>query len=118
MLIGQEQKWQRNGVYYHYYEYPGPHAVKRHYAIMTKTYKLIHFYHDVNEWELYDLRQDPQELHNLYHQADYQKVVEQLKRELTQLRIKYRDSAELAEALIHKTERRGKHKANKASSAH
>ena len=45
----------RDAAYYHYYEYPGIHMVKRHYGIVTEKYKLVHFYHDVDEWELYDL---------------------------------------------------------------
>ena len=45
----------RDGLYYHYYEYPGFHMVKRHYGVRTDRYKLIHFYYDIDEWELYDL---------------------------------------------------------------
>lgn len=56
----------RTGVYYHYYEYPSWHSVKRHYGIRTERYKLIHFYNDTDEWELYDLKEDPHELNNLY----------------------------------------------------
>ncbi|MCK7537964.1 MAG: DUF4976 domain-containing protein [Marinilabiliales bacterium] len=46
-------------VYYHYYEYPDVHMVKRHYGVRTKRYKLIHFYNDIDAWELYDLEKDP-----------------------------------------------------------
>lgn len=56
----------RTGVYYHYYEYPSWHSVKRHYGIRTADWKLIHFYNDVDEWELYDMRSDPHEMHNRY----------------------------------------------------
>ena len=28
--------------------------VKRHYGVVTREYKLAHFYYDVDEWELYD----------------------------------------------------------------
>ena len=53
------QNW-RDGIYYHYYEYPhGWHSVKRHYGIRTDRYKLIHFYNDIDKWELYDLENDP-----------------------------------------------------------
>ena len=57
----------RTGVYYHYYEYPSWHSVKRHYGVRTDDYKLIHFYNDVDEWELYDLKKDPHEMCNVYN---------------------------------------------------
>ena len=59
----------RDAIYYHYYEYPAEHNVRRHYGIRTDRYKLMHFYgHDVNTWELFDLQNDPHEMHNLYGQ--------------------------------------------------
>ena len=61
-LMKQEVNWNRESVYYHYYEYPGIHMVKRHYAIITKEYKLAHFYYDVDEWELYDRKNDVNEM--------------------------------------------------------
>ncbi|MDE5851303.1 MAG: DUF4976 domain-containing protein, partial [Alistipes sp.] len=61
----------RTGVYYHYYEYPSWHSVKRHYGVRTADYKLIHFYNDVDEWELYDLKKDPHEMRNVYADPDY-----------------------------------------------
>ena len=36
------------------------HMAKRHYGIVTKEFKLVRFYYDVDEWELYDrLNDDP-----------------------------------------------------------
>lgn len=64
----------RTGVYYHYYEYPSWHSVKRHYGIRTNDYKLIHFYNDVDEWELYDLKKDPHEMCNVYNDPEYAAV--------------------------------------------
>jgi len=43
LLKGNTDEWTRDEVYYHYYEYPGYHMVKRHYGIVTKQYKLVHF---------------------------------------------------------------------------
>jgi len=83
-------KW-RQSMYYHYYEYPAVHSVKRHYGIRTQRYKLIHFYYDIDAWELYDLEQDPHELHNLIDDADQRDVVESLKKELSLLRERYAD---------------------------
>ena len=64
----------RTGVYYHYYEYPSWHSVKRHYGVRTNDYKLIHFYNDVDEWELYDLKKDPHEMCNVYNDPEYAAV--------------------------------------------
>lgn len=47
----------REAVYYHYYDYPAFHMVKKHYGIRTKRYKLMHFYDDIDTWELYDLEE-------------------------------------------------------------
>ena len=81
----------RKSLYYHYYEYPGEHAVKRHYGVRTERYKLIHFYHDIDCWELYDLQTDPNEMHNLYGKDGYEKITKELKSELKRLQQKYDD---------------------------
>ena len=95
ILKGETEKWNRDAVYYHYYEYPAIHMVKRHYGIVTKEYKLAHFYYDVDEWELYDRLKDPQELNNVYNDPAYADVVKDLKEKLADLRVKYKDSEEL-----------------------
>jgi hypothetical protein len=92
LLKGEKEKWDRDAVYYHYYEYPAEHAVKRHYGIATKEYKLIHFYYDVDVWELYDREKDPQELHNVFNEPGYAQVVSEMKQKLTEIRKKYKDS--------------------------
>ena len=90
----------REAVYYHYYEYPSVHMVKRHYGIVTEDYKLAHFYYDVDEWELYDRKKDPQELKNVYADPAYAEVVEKLHKDLDDLRVKYKDSKELDQKYI------------------
>jgi arylsulfatase A-like enzyme len=92
LLQGQAAGDWRESMYYHYYEYPGWHAVKRHYGVRTKKYKLIHFYYDIDAWELYDLQKDPHELNNVYGDAGYADVVKQLKDELEQLRRRFKDT--------------------------
>lgn len=89
LLKGVEQSWTREAVYYHYYEYPSIHMVKRHYGIVSQAYKLVHFYYDVDEWELYDRKKDPQELNNVYHDSAYSEVVLAMHRKLDQLRALY-----------------------------
>ena len=50
LLLSENDKWTREEVYYHYYEYPSVHMAKRHYGIVTKEFKLVKFYYDVEEW--------------------------------------------------------------------
>jgi len=92
LLHGNTPKDWRTSMYYHYYEYPGAHMVKRHYGVRTKRYKLIHFYRDIDAWELYDLQKDPSELKNVYGNPEYAPIVKQLKAELARLREQYGDS--------------------------
>ncbi|UTA48312.1 sulfatase [Simiduia sp. 21SJ11W-1] len=95
--------WARDALYYHYYAYPAIHMVKRHYAITTHQYKLIHFYYDIDEWELYDLEKDPDELNNVYLNPAYAPVVKKLKQQLATLRESYVDSPALDKHYIEKT---------------
>jgi len=95
LLQGEQEKWDREAIYYHYYEYPAVHAVKRHYGIATTEYKLMHFYYDVDEWELYDRKKDPNEIDNVYSNSEYVDVVIELKQKLEALRLKYKDSDSL-----------------------
>lgn len=91
LVSGETSEW-RDAVYYTYYEYPSIHMVKRHYGIATERYKLIHFYYDVDEWELYDLHSDPHEMHNLYNDPAYAEVQKDMHRRLDDLRANYGDS--------------------------
>ena len=81
----------REGVYYHYYEYPGEHHVYRHFGIRTNRYKLIRFYGEKNFWELYDLKSDPTEMKNLYGDKKYDALVVDLKTQLQKLVEQYED---------------------------
>ena len=91
LVAGKTTKW-RDAIYYTYYEYPSIHMVKRHYGISTERYKLIHFYYDIDEWELYDLQKDPDEMLNVYNDPSYKSVREDMHKKLDQLRKKYEDS--------------------------
>ncbi|MBC9797005.1 sulfatase family protein [Sinomicrobium weinanense] len=73
---GQEEF--RNAIYYHYYGYPDFHMVKRHYGVRTKRYKLMHFYDDVDSWEMYDLETDPGENKNIYGDPKYSDIQQRL----------------------------------------
>ena len=93
LLQGKTPGNWRKSMYYHYYEFPGAHSVKRHYGVRTGRYKLIHFYHDIDEWELYDLVKDPREMRNVYADVSYADIVKELKAELKRLRTKYKDTS-------------------------
>ncbi|SMO80994.1 Arylsulfatase A [Fodinibius sediminis] len=82
----------RDALYYHYYEFPNEHMVKRHYGIRTDRYKLIHFYNDIDDWELYDLKEDPMEMNDLYGKEGYEELTEQLKARLAELQEQYDDT--------------------------
>lgn len=91
LLKGQTPDDWRKSLYYHFYEFPGEHMVKRHYGIRTERYKLIRFYDDIDVWELYDLQNDPSEMNNLYGTEGYEELAEELKDGLRTLQEKYND---------------------------
>ncbi len=89
-IFEQKQDVWRNSIYYHYYEYPhGWHRVKQHYGIRTERYKLIHFYNDIDHWELYDLQKDQLEMDNRYGDPAYAEIQSDLLEQLMSLRKKY-----------------------------
>lgn len=102
VLKGKTPANWRKEHYYHYYEYPGPHMVKRHYGMSTDRYKLIHYYYNIDEWELYDIKADPQEMKNVYNDPGYGKVRHKLHKSLDKLMIKYGDSEDLAKTFLPK----------------
>ncbi|NQT36620.1 MAG: sulfatase [Planctomycetes bacterium] len=82
----------RKTFYYHYYEFPGAHSVRRHYGVADGRYKLIHFYPNtsdaspIDEWEMYDLESDPKELKSVFGEPKYAEVQGRLEAELKRLR--------------------------------
>ena len=79
------QDWRRS-FYYQYFEGPYSwHAVHRHYGVTTGRYKLI-YYHDVDEWEFYDLAKDSNEMINQYYISENDSIIQVLKAELSRLR--------------------------------
>lgn len=100
VLKAGKAKQGRNSVYYHYYEFPAVHMVKRHYGIRTSRFKLMHFYYNIDAWELYDLETDPRELRNVYDDPAYAGTKKELMAELRRLQDFYGDSDELAQKLL------------------
>jgi len=92
LLKGEKPADWRRSLYYHFYEYPAEHMVKRHYGVRTDRYKLIHFYNDIDAWELYDLEKDPAEMHNVINDPAYSEVLADMQAELKKLQIQYNDT--------------------------
>jgi len=88
LLKGEAPDDWRKSIYYHYYEFPGAHSVARHYGVRTAGYKLIRYY-EIDEWELFDLQKDPDELRSVHGQAEYAEVQKNLEAELGRLRERY-----------------------------
>jgi arylsulfatase A-like enzyme len=96
LLEGEKTNDWRKEIYYHYYEYPSVHMIPRHYGIRTKRHKLMHFYQFGKEWEMYDLKSDPDELKNIYGNKETIKVQNNLKNRLKKLQEFYGDDSDLS----------------------
>lgn len=89
LLKGETPSKWRDAVYYHYYEGPpAVHKVATHYGVRTDRYTLAHFYEN-DEWELFDLKADPEQLENVYNDPDYADVLENLKQKVKKLQQQY-----------------------------
>lgn len=100
LFSGEMPETWRKAVYYQFFEYPGWHAVKRHYGIRTDRYKLIHFYYNIDEWELYDLQKDPDEMQNVYNDPLYEQVRDSLTIQLRLQQKKFGDSDSLDQKFL------------------
>jgi arylsulfatase A-like enzyme len=90
LLENKNKDW-RDAIYYHYLEFPNEHGTKKHYGIRTERYKLIHFYEDIDVWELYDLKNDPTEMNNIYDEKANEALIVDLKKRLRILKKQYKD---------------------------
>jgi len=96
LLRGRAPANWRTSMYYRYYHDPGHHNTRAHYGVRTMTHKLIYFWKK-DQWELFDLRTDPYELHNLYGQPGHEEITAALKAELLRLKKALRDEDQLAD---------------------
>ena len=92
LFEGENVPW-RKAMYYHYYEYPKWHNVQPHYGVRTDRYKLIHYYYNIDVWELFDLQNDPDELHNIYDDPDNEELIQTLKIKMAELQKQYGDTS-------------------------
>ncbi|KQC30099.1 sulfatase [Flagellimonas eckloniae] len=88
LLDGSQEEF-KDAIYYHYYDFPAFHMVKRQYGVRTKRYKLIHFYDDIDTWEFYDLENDPNEVHNAINDKKYAKEIAIMHQKLDSLQQHY-----------------------------
>jgi arylsulfatase A-like enzyme len=94
-LEGHTPKNWRKSMYYRYWMHnTNDHHVPAHYGLRTDRWKLIYYYgkplgmtganppDTEPDWELYDMKSDPREMHNLYRDPKYAGLIRKLKEEL------------------------------------
>jgi arylsulfatase A-like enzyme len=104
-ISGKTPKNWRKEIYYRYWMNNDIwHHIPALYGIRTERYKLIYYYseplgmrgaseNDLQAcWELYDLQNDPQEMHNIYNDTEHAMLIKKLKKELKKLQEKYGDT--------------------------
>jgi len=113
LFEGETPEDWRTSFYYHYYEFPGAHSVARHYGVTDGHFKLIHYY-QLGEWEMFDLKKDPDEMSSIHGSADYADQQARLEAELNRLREFYEvpeDTMVIPERKKAKAKAKGKEKA-------
>jgi arylsulfatase A-like enzyme len=85
VLENRSAEW-RDAFLYEFYEYPAVHCVRKHRGVRAKNWKLVHFWEQPEEYALYDLANDPDELVNLAQRPEHTQRMKQLKTRLRQLR--------------------------------
>jgi arylsulfatase A-like enzyme len=95
ILRGRAPSDWRTSMYYRYYHDPGDHNTRAHYGVRTRTHKLIYF-PKKDQWELFDLVNDPYEMHNLYGGPGMATLTASLKEELDRLKREVRDTDQFA----------------------
>ncbi len=99
LLEGHTPADWRTAMYYRYWMHlDGSHNAPACYGVRTRRYTLIHYYgkgldmkgakniDKTPEWELFDLKEDPQEMRNVYSDPAYATTVRELRAELDRLR--------------------------------
>ncbi len=56
--------------------------------------------YDIDEWELFDIKADPEEMKNVYNELAYASIKEDLHKRLTKIMAKYKDSEALAHSFL------------------
>lgn len=98
LLSGEAPRAWRTSFYYRYYHDPGNHNTRAHYGIRTTTHKLLFFW-TKNQYELYDLVKDPEELRNVYNDPAYARTADALKKEMLRLKTELGDTDQFTDKL-------------------
>ncbi len=106
ICLGESPDNWRDAIYYHYSAYPAWHMVDKHYGIRTDRYKLFHFYGYSDEWEFFDLKEDPEEMNNLISSREHQPLITELKKKLYEEMKRYEDEKPVPKMI--KKEEKGK----------
>ncbi len=97
LLNGKRPADWRQAMYYRYWMHGGEHNVCAHYGVRTLAHKLICYNsgapgggevkrnEEKLEWELFDLKNDPREMNNIYGQPGTEKLAGELKNQLHRL---------------------------------
>jgi arylsulfatase A-like enzyme len=85
ILEGRQAAWRESWLY-EYFEYPAVHCAGKHRGVRTKRWKFIHYIQEPQEYELFDLENDPEERRNLYNDPAHKQQVADLSKELDRLR--------------------------------
>ena len=96
---GKEAEDWKKAAYYRYWMHMAHHDNPAHLGMRTKRYKLIYFYgcnyqggyQTPAGWELYDMKEDPLETKNLYHNPKFAKLASSLKYWLAKVRLRVGD---------------------------
>ena len=96
---GKEAEDWKKAAYYRYWMHMAHHDNPAHLGMRTKRYKLIYFYgcnyqggyQTPAGWELYDMKEDPHETKNLYHNPKYAKLASSLNNWLAKVRLRVGD---------------------------
>ncbi len=83
-ILKDSTKKVRDSVYYAYYEL-GEHNVPQHYGVRTQTHKLFYI-PSTQEWQMFDLVKDPQEMTNVYDNPEYASFKKSLTTEYNRIR--------------------------------
>lgn len=98
ILMGKAQKV-RDAAYYHFYDHGKrlPEMI----GVRTETHKLIHYpgMNGAYQWELFDLRRDPEEMSNQYANPEFSEICKRMESTLRKL-IKKLDDPVKAPALM------------------
>jgi len=95
LLHGESPANWRSAMYYRYYHDPGDHNTRAHYGLRTATHKLIYYWKQ-DAWELFDLRNDANELHNLAGDPGQAGTLAKLKQQLKELKVAMKDEDQFA----------------------